>query len=658
MPGQPVNTGELERVPPGGGYGNNFIPFDGYKRYANGDDRSFLMQRFAHLRALHMSRLYAHQKSLDLWASMESEIYGDTKKRDDEVRPRSSKPSRIVDMYTGLVWSKEPQMQVAALRPAPFYTKTAGDLESDVITMMRAWKIWRAWERGVWWAQAVGVGFIEYWYNQLAMDDEPLMCAVDVDPRHVFFKESKANNGKMDYVFIVRDEQLGELRERYPDGLGNFNLDNEAMTNPTRRIKVYTYWSIERARDPMSGRPIRAVVQAVFTDYGWLRAPEVMVGYTQIPVVMVRGSDIPLEHEDKAAAYQSVLEPVRDELKEEIKMLAALLTNAKYHMNPAYNLYSNRGDIKSRVRPERGGANHLFLDEKVEAMRKAESLTPDVQTILQSLGEGIDGSTVPKQFQGNMKLDDISGIALSVGSTGPLIRMARRQQLVEDALELFIGPFLSCLARHAMTEGRTITAVGPSPKDLGQFHMAVLQQNDIMQLDGDVRVIAKLSSSLPRDAINEIMTLAGLARDGHISKYTVTQQALRAFDLGHTNAHEEQQRIYSEKLEAMQFEFESGRGPGSKPTAVENDYVPAGYEQMADGSLQADPFHQPGPHEPLLQGPMAERRPGPRMGPAVHDQLTGRGADPTSNPLLHGRRARQSLDNFGAMMNLQPRRRG
>lgn len=634
------------------GYGSG-DRFPGYDRF--GDVRSFLMHRYSQALALHATRIQKTAMNLALWKSEEHAIFGGPRKRDDEERIKSSKPNRLVEMFCGLIWSKDPSIQVASVRQTPYYTKSAAQLEMDALTLCDAWKVWRAWKRAVFWSVIGGVGPIEYYYNPLAMDDEPLIVVSEIDPRTCVWKESIAKDGTLDYVITVKDEMLGDIVRKWePETIGNWQLDDLAVRQPTYLMRTYTYWSVERTRGP-DGKPMRAVVNAVWTDAGWLREPTIMRGYTKLPIVLLRGTDYPLEHEDESLAYMGALDPVRDELIQEIRMLSALLTAGKYHTNPAYLARTDRQDIKDRVDPSRGGFNWIYADEQFEPLMRAQTGTPDVQMVMKLLGDGVQGGTVPEMFQGNMELKDISGVTMSVSSTGPLIRFATRQKLLEDALEQFLAPMFACLARHCVTEDRTIVAVGNNPRNQNGFHMAVLSPQDTMQLDGDVRIIAKTSSSLPRDVINELMTVAGLVRDGVFSKDLLRRHALRTMDLGHTNADAEEQRIAYEQMWMMQFQNTLQQGPFAPPT-IENDYVPPGYQRMGDGSTQRDPFHQPGPYEPLMQGPMVERRPGPRYGPATHDQLTGRGNEPTNNPSLHRKRANDFVTRAGAMMPMYPRR--
>lgn len=633
------------------GYGGQ--RYNGYRMF--GDEMAFLRSRYDQLYTIHLPRIVQTDANLKLYVSAEDAIYGTAKKRDDEDRPRSSKPHRIVEMYCGLVLNKPPTINVVAVAPSPIYTKSAADLESDVTTIADRWGWWRGVGRAYFWAAISGAGLYEGWYDQMAMDDEPLLCVTEVDPRLAVWKESAKKDGSLDYIFTKVETPIHDIVSRWnPVSLGSAHLDYLLRREPTHKETVYTYWAVERER--VDGRPVRQVVNAVFTDYGWIREPTVMDGYTHIPINLVRRVDIPLEHLNMARAYEGVLTPTYDEIVQEIRFLAALLNNAKDHINPSTLLESNDPSILQRVQPHRGGAYHVIPGEKVTAFQKAISQTPDVQAVMQALGENIDGSTISKMFQGGVDLKEISGVTASISSTGPLIRFAKSQQLLEDSLQIAIPNFLSCLARHALSDGREIRVVGRNPQQQQGFHMAVLDGNNMLMLDGDIRVIVKLSSSLPRDAINEIVTLDGLARSGKLSNRTITQHALRLFDIHGTNPEAEQQQIWREKLENMQLEMSMQMGPVAPPV-MDQAYVPPGFQQGPGGQVEVDPYHQMGPEEPLISNPIAERQPGPRYGPAVHDQLTGRGSEPTGNPLVHRRRASQAMDQFGAMTQPVPQRR-
>lgn len=627
--------------------------FGGYLQF--GDEMQFLRARYQQLYNLHLPRIHQTEKNLALYMSAEEAIYGTARRRDDEDRPMSSKPHRIVEMYCGLVLNKPPTINVASVEPSPIYNKTAGDVEADITAIADRWGWWRGVGRAYFWAAVGGAGLYEGWYNQMAMDDEALLVVSSIDPRLSVWKESVTQDGSLDYIFTKVETPLHDIKARWnTPTLGQTYLDRLLMTDPMHKVNVYTYWAVERAR--VDGRPVRAVINAVFTDYGFLREPTIMTGYTHIPINLVRRVDIPLEHIRMDRAYEGVLTPTYDEIVQEIRFLAALLNNAKDHINPAYLATSNDPSILQRVQPHRGGLYNIHMDEKVEPMQKATTQTPDVQAVMNALNENIDGSTISKMFQGGVDLKEISGVTASISSTGPLIRFAKSQQLLEDSLQVAIPAFLACLARHALSDGREIRVVGRNPQQQQGFHMAVLDQNNMLMLDGDIRVIVKLSSSLPRDAINEVMTLDGLARSGKLSNRTVRQHALRLFDIYGTNPEAEEQQIWMEKLQQLQFDFYSQQGPVAPPS-LEGEYIPPGFQRGPGGMMQQDPMHQMGPEEPLMSGPMVERQPGPRYGPAVHDQLSGRGNEVTGNPSLHRQRAGQALDRFGAMVQPNPRRR-
>lgn len=643
-------TGPDAYGPSGGGYAGQ--RYNGYRMF--GDEKQFLRSRYDQLHTIHLPRIQQTDANLDLYISAENAIYGTARKRDDEDRPRSSKPHRVIEMYCGLVLNKPPTINVVAVAPSPIYTKSAGDLESDVTTIADRWGWWRGVGRAYFWAAVGGAGLYEGWYDQMAMDDEPLLCVTEIDPRLAVWKESVKKDGSLDYIFTKVETPIHDIQARWnPQSLGAFHLDSMLRTEPTHKVPVYTYWAVERQK--VDGRPVRQIVNAVFTDYGWIQEPTVMDGYTHIPINLVRRVDVPLEHLNMARAYEGVLTPVYDEIVQEIRFLAALLNNAKDHINPAYLATSNDPTILQRVQPHRGGLYNIHQDEKVEALQKPLSQTPDVQAVMTALGENIDGSTISKMFQGGVDMKEVSGVTASITSTGPLLRFAKSQQLLEDSLQIAIPAFLSCLARHALSEGREIRVVGRNPQQQQGFHMAVLDGNNMLMLDGDIRVIVKLSSSLPRDAINEIMTIDGLARSGKLSARTVRQHALRLMDIQGTNPEAEEQQIWYEKLQALQFDFYAQQGPVAPPS-LEGDYIPPGFQQGPGGQMEQDPMHQMGPDEPLMSGPMVERQPGPRYGPAVHDQLSGRGSEPTSNPSLR-RRPSSAMDSFGARTQPIPQRR-
>lgn len=640
-------------VAPGQGYTQQPKYWTGYDDVARGDVRSFLLQRYHATRQMHSPRIQLTEEMLQLWISAERAVYGQSRKQEDEERHRISKPWRLTDMIVGLVWSKPPMLTCIPLSPDPVRRQQAASLERNIITMFESWKLFRPCKRGVFWSVLGGVGPMIYSYNPLAMDDEPLMDLHALDPRQVVWKESSRLDGTVDYAYVVGDEEGYNLLQKYGT-CGTPDLDKHVMMNPLHKVRTYTYWAVERGRE--GGKPYRAVISGVFTDSGWLRYPQIMDGYTHMPLVLMRGNDYPVEHIERAFAYMPALWPIRDELIAEARILSAVLTNAKYHTNPAYNLTSTRADIEDRVKLNRGAANHLYPDEKVEPALQATTQTQDLVAIMQHLGSAIEQGSIPDHFMGDADLKDISGISLSMASTGPLIRYAGRQDLIQDALEQLIPPMVACLGRHAYSDRRMIRVAGPDPKSQERWYSAVMHPLEL--LDPDIRVKAQLSSSLPRDAINEIMTVDGLARNKTLSKRLARRHALKLLDLEQTDPDAEEQQIWRETMHDFQFQMALQQGPQAPPS-VEPEYVPQGFQRSAMGTIEPDPFHQPTPEEPLIASPLVERGPSDtRLAPSQREPLTGRGSEPTTNPLLLGRRGRQMISQTGAMLSLQPRRGG
>ena len=627
--------------------------YGGYSMHGR-DARSTLMDKWQRTEAEHRTRIQNVTRMLGLWAGKELVIYPKPRQRDDEIRLRVSKPFKIVDVITSLVWNKPPILQIANTSYNPTATAVTRRLETALGMMAEQYKIWRAVRRGVFWSVVGGAGPIDFFYDAFAMDDEPLLVVRDLDPRYTVWKESIRNDGTCEYSFTVQDELASDVMRRYGlTSLGDGRSDEQAARDPMYRIRVYTYWCEERERqvDPMTGqgRPIRYIVNAVFTDWGFLREPEVMQGYTRVPTMIVRGADYPLEHEDLATAYMPALWPVEDELKTEAQMQSALLTNVQWHMDPATNVWSNDVNIGQRVSPERGGLNRLRPEEKLEAFQKSTVITRDTEMAMLNIDKQVQGATIPEAFQGTMDLGDVSGVALSVINTVPLLRLAVRQQFVEDTLERFLPSAISCLARHSFQEGRRLRFTGRNPRDQEQFLDLTVDPDEL--LDPDLRIVVKLSSSLPRDAMNEATLMMNAQRMGLIDKYTTRAHILKLFDVGVTDPDEVERRIVYEAmreqmLQRGMFGALIGEDGGMEQAGPQPGELPNQPQQFTDEAYQSETANNVGP----LDSMVTERSPGMRFSPEMADNVTGRGQTALTNPLLARRRAAADMTRAGGMM--------
>ena len=653
-----------------------------YKGYgATEDARRFLITRWQQTYNAHLPRIQLVDRMLALWLGDERALYGTARKRDDEERIRLSRPFKIIDIVSNLVWNKAPTLQISNVALQPEVASSNRKLETALTIMCEQYKIWRACRRAVFWTCAGGVCPLTYWYDQFAMDDEQLLVFREQDPRTSVWKESIKFDGSVDYFYSVADELALDVLRKW--GLERFetaHLNERVLRDPTYKLKVYTYWAEERRLN--QGMPTRQIIRAVFTDYGWLQEPQVMPGYTRVPVMLFRGADYPIEHMRQDMAYMPVLYPVEGELMAEARMKSGILTNAMFHMDPAVNITSSDVQAAQRIDPTRGAVNRLRPDEKVEEFRKPTTITPDTEAMALSLDQSIQGATIPQAFEGTgdtADLSQMSGVSMSMMSTIPVLRVAVRQQYIEDTLEKLIPAAVTCLARHAIETNRVLRFAGRDPRDQQQFLEMTVDPVEL--LDPDLRMVVKLSSSLPRDSMNEATMMMNAQRMGILDKYTTRSHLLKLFDLGVTDPDEIERRISYEMMQDVinqqraqqlmmqgqmgmsndatfqqQPQLGQGMPPEEAPSGIdmfsgqgEENVIPE-YGQQA---YQQD-VNNTGPMESMV----SPRQPGMRMPTEVADTFTGYGQNPVEDPMLAQRRnAAQFVSRNGALQEpFQPRR--
>jgi hypothetical protein len=614
------------------------VRFTGYDR-TGVDAQSFLLSRFNQTHQLHQPRLTVTERMLNLWASVEHELYGTTPRADNEERLRTSKPWKIVDLISSLVWNKDPQITVAPSLGSLGASMNSVVLEKAISVLFGQYNLWDAFQGAAWWCTVAGVGPVQYFFDPFAMADESPLIVLPLDPRTCIWKESVRGDGTVDYAFSCKEEFAYDIFRKWNvESLGSGQLDAAAVNDPTYKIKVYDYWADERVIDPETGTPRRMVVNAVFTEHGrWLRPPEIMVGYSKVPFYIFKGTNYPIGHSDPQLSNASVLYAIADEIKAEAHLASYVLMNAKDHVRPSYNITSNDGTVLSRISAKRGSLNRLKEGERLEPMNKGTGMTQDVQYMLNGLSGNIEASTLPRSFEGGMELKDISGISLSMAATGPLIRIAKRQQFFENGLQQMIPAMMTCLGRHAFTARRPIRVSGPDPADTAKFFEVVIDPREIAQTD--MRVNVNLSSSLPRDQINEVTVTQGLVREGILSKYTGLRHILKIMDLGVTDPADEARRIAEEQQaeQALQMQVQMQAPPQLGGSPPENPPMLHGATQGDMGNPQGD--------GPLGGSPFRDRQP-TGVSRAVADTAL-RGQGPTSDPTQLRRRSRDLPTRLG-----------
>lgn len=619
------------------------LTFTGYQQ-AGLDAQQYLLSRFNQTLQFHRPRIDVTERMINVWASAEQEVYGSAPRSDNEERLRTSKPWKIVDLIASLVWNKDPQVSVAPVMGSLGAAMDSVMVEKAISVLYGQYNLWDAFQQSAWWATLAGCGPVQYFHDPFALPDESPLIVQAVDPRLAVWKESIRKDGTVDYAFVCKEELAIDVLRRWNlDTLGSAELDRAAVNDPLMKIKVYDYWCDERIIDPETGTPRRMVVNAVFTEHGrWLRPPEVMVGYSKVPFYVFKGTNYPIGHTDPQLANASVLYAIADEIKAEAHLASYLLMNAKDHVRPAYNVTSNDGTVLSRISARRGALNRLKEGERLEPMNKGTGVTQDVQWVMGNLNKNITGNTIPESFEGGLDLKDISGISLSMAATGPLVRIAKRQQFFENGLQLLIPAMMTCLGRHAYTQGRPITVTGPDPKDTAKFFQVVL--DPLMIAQADLRVSVKLSSSLPRDQVNEVMVTQGLIREGVISKYTGLRHILQIMDFGVTDPADEARRISEEQMADMQTQMMSQMQGGMLHDAT-------GQEQQEQGMNPND--NRGGP---MANTPMTERQ--PTGVPRAAADVSLRGQGPTSDPLQLRRRGKDLSTRLGGSpFPMQPTRK-
>ncbi len=626
------------------------LSYPGYSQYGMAP-MMFLLNRFNQTELLHRARIAETERMLRLWAGIESEVYGTRPKSDQEERLKISKPWKIVDLMTALVWSRDPEVSVAPSMSGMQAARQSTQLSKAIAVLMAQHNLWEPFGAAAWWSVVAGAGPVQYWFDPLSLDDDSPLVVQALDPRTCVWKETLKKDGSLQYVFIAKDEYAMDiLRKWNVETLGDPAMDQRAKSDPGYKIRVYDYWCEERAMNPATGKPMRHIVNAVFMDNGkWLRQPEVMVGYSRVPVHIFKGSNYPVEHTDPHLAYASALLPIEDEIRAEAHLASYILKHAKDQVAQTFNLTTNRTDANGRVSNRRGGLNRLYADEKLEPMNKGTTVSQDVQFVSQKLADNIQGATLPQSFDGSMKLDDVSGISLSLAATGPLVKIAKRQKNFEDGLQTLLPAMITCIGRHAMTLGRNLSISGPDPKNTQQFFATVI--DPMMLVQADMRVSVKLSSSLPRDAINLATVVQGLMREGKLSDYTGLKKIFELIDFGVTDPDDERVRRVQEQREAValqaemqQYQMQTQMGMQQQQQQPATDNENFGSQSVA--RMGTAPTDNRGPWSGT---PQTETNPNSRGIPRAVADTSMRGQGPTSNPLELRRRASDFIGRTGAL---------
>jgi hypothetical protein len=462
----------------------------------------------------------------------------------DEVRVILPIAQIVVNGFMELLFTKPPVLSVPASRVDSDKRLQAEHNEKALWAIWSLANIYQQIIDSLWFGLVDGWGVLQCLWNKDAEEYESPVAVLAQDPHNVYPCPGDIP-GTWRYVIHAYERTVAQLKEKWVNGKDgrtkSFKVANESLSDldDTKTVTLIDYWDAKvnavgicyELEDQPDG------VGDTRMESRWLKPPKEH-GYGSLPWVIYFPSRLPFRGIGERMGL-SVLFIIQELLKYLCVLVSEKATWIRRWQEPPLVTYSEQGENFTPVLVESKMHLKMGVDEKAEYLVHPAQPTGIDEQIGMIL-EFIERATLPKALQGVYE-GQMSGIAMSLLRNPTLMKIAFKQEAIEQALEELNKIILRLLERFlkgnrnlwSRSTGGVEQEVEINPETIGGYY-----ENRV-----------KLSASLPTDDASTVNSLLALLQGGVLSAPTVRDVAQQTLhDLVPQSLVDEQKLVLADKV--------------------------------------------------------------------------------------------------------------
>jgi len=450
-----------------------------------------------------------------------------------------------IESYLSLMLTRPPVVSVPASEIKEVHQQDADKIEKMLYAIWHKSSMNKVIRDALWHALVDGWGVIQVCYDpERDLEGECPIFAASVDPLG-FYPMPAKRAGEWEYVVLIENRLVGDLRNAFILGRDRrTKAVKSAETalagfDDTDRVKVLEYWDstvhafmiipiVEEAEEPQ------------LRTGEWL-LPPTKHDFGKIPFVVWHGTELPFRDRGERIGI-SVLFPLEGIIRYACQLISQKATIIARYADPTLVTKTAEGRGFDVPQPY-GGQLPLEIGEDAGFLLPP-GVSPSVDIQLNEVIAQIEQAGLPRHVMGQLTTGRLSGIAMNLLRTPVLMKIAYKQECIEEGLErlneIILRTVENYVARPVYLWGRS--SIG-APIEVSL---------DPAIIGGYYRNQVKLSASLPTDEAATTAMLTALRQTNVLSSRTVRdviQQTLR--DLVSQSLENEEDQILIETLLSM-----------------------------------------------------------------------------------------------------------